>query len=88
MSNNPFNVINPANPMNNNRIGQMKNMMQMFRNSKNPVALFQQMAMQNPRMRPALNMMNQGMSPQQIFENVCRQQGIDPNEFIKMINGK
>ncbi len=84
---NPFNNINPANPMNNNRMGEMKNMLQMFRNSKNPVALFQQMAMQNPKMRPVLNMMNQGMSAQQIFENVCKQQGIDPNEFMNIFKG-
>ena len=46
------------------------------------------MAIQNPKLRPVLNMMNQGMNPQQIFENVCRQQGIDPKEFMNMFKDK
>ena len=65
---NPFNNINPANPMNSNRIGQMKNMMDMFRNSKNPMMLFQQMDQKNPQFQPVLQMMKQGMNPNQIFE--------------------
>ena len=64
---NPFNNINPANPMNSNRIGQMKNMLDTFRNSKNPMALFQQMAQRNPQLQPVLDMYKRGMNPNQIF---------------------
>ena len=84
---NPFNVINPANPMNANRIGQMRNMYQTFQNAKNPMALFQQMAMRNPQLQPILNMMRQGMNPNQILNQICQQRGIDPQELIKMIKG-
>lgn len=86
MNNNPFNVINPSNPMNNNRIGQMKNMMDMFRNSKNPMMLFQQMAQRNPQLQPILNMYRQGMNPNQILENICKQKGINPQELMNMLN--
>ena len=84
---NPFNSINPANPMNSNRIGQMKNMMDMFRNSKNPMMLFQQMAQKNPQFQPVLNMMKQGMNPNQIFDSVCKERGINPQEFMNMFKG-
>lgn len=84
---NPFNIINPANPMNNNRIGQMKNMLNTFRNSKNPMALFQQMAQRNPQFQPVIKMMQQGMNPNQIFESVCNERGINPQEFLNMFKG-
>lgn len=84
---NPFNSINPANPMNNNRIGQMKNMLDTFRNSKNPMALFQQMAQRNPQFQPVIKMMQQGMNPNQIFESVCKERGINPQEFLNMFKG-
>lgn len=86
MNGNPFNNINPANPMNTNRIGQMKTMYQAFQNAKNPMALFQQMAMRNPQMQPILNMLKSGMNPNQILNNICQQRGINPAELMKMIN--
>lgn len=85
---NPFNVINPNNPMNNNRIGQMKSIYDAFRNSNNPMALFQQLAMRNPQMQPILNMLKQGVNPNQLFEQVCRQRGINPQELMNMFNSK
>lgn len=84
---NPFNNINPANPMNSNRIGQMKNMLDTFRNSKNPMALFQQMAQRNPQLQPVLDMYKRGMNPNQIFESVCKERGINPQEFMNMFKG-
>lgn len=84
---NPFNNINPANPMNSNRIGQMKNMLDTFRNSKNPMALFQQMAQKNPQLQPVLDMYKRGMNPNQIFESVCKERGINPQDFINMFKG-
>ena len=82
---NPFNVINPANPMNVNRIGEMKSMYQAFRNSNNPMALFEQLAYRNPKLQPILNQLKGGMNPNQLFENICKQRGIDPNQLINML---
>ena len=84
MGNNPFNVINPNNPMNANRIGQMKSIYQAFKNAKNPMALFQEMAMRNPQLQPVMNMLRQGMNPNQIFNQVCQQKGINPQDLINM----
>ena len=87
MSNNPFNTLNPANPMNINRIGQMKSMYQAFQNAKNPMMLFQQMAQRNPQLQPIMNMVRQGMNPNQILDNICKQRGINPQELMNMIKG-
>lgn len=73
--------------MNTNRIGQMKSMYQAFQNAKNPMALFQQMAMKNPQMQPILNMLKSGMNPNQILNDVCRQKGINPQELLNMLRG-
>lgn len=82
---NPFNVINPANPMNVNRIGEMKSMYQAFRNSNNPMALFEQLAYRNPKLQPVLNQLKGGMNPNQLFNQICRQRGINPEELMKML---
>ncbi len=87
MSGNPFNIMNPANPMNSNRMGQIKNMIGMFRNSNNPMQLFQQMAMTNPQMQPIMNRIRQGQNINDIFQEVCQQRGINPQEIMNLIKG-
>lgn len=84
---NPFNIINPSNPMNANRIGEMKSMYQAFRNTNNPIALFQQLAGRNPRLQPILNQLKNGANPQQLFNQVCQQRGINPQELMNMLKG-
>ena len=49
--------------------------------------MFQQIAMKNPNMQPVLNMLNNGANPQQLFYQMCKQRGINPDEFIKNITG-
>ena len=49
--------------------------------------IFQQMAMNNPQMQPVLQMMSSGVTPRQIFYEICQQRGINPDEFIKNITG-
>lgn len=86
---NPFNIINPANPfnVNNPRLQQMRSMYQAFQDSKNPMALMQQLASRNPQLQPIVQMMQQGANPNQVFNNICRQRGINPQDFIKAIKG-
>lgn len=87
MNKNPFNIINPSNPMNANRIGQMRSMYQTFQNSKNPMMLFQQMASRNPQLQPIMNMLRQGMNPNQVFNQICQERGINPQELMNMLKG-
>lgn len=67
---------------------QMSNIYQMLTHSNNPIRLFKQLAMNNPTLQPILNMLNQGISPQQLFNNICQQKGINPQEFIKNLTGR
>ena len=50
--------------------------------SKNPMQAFNNIAKNNPRMAPILNMLNNGISPQQIFMSMCQQRGINPQDFL------
>lgn len=85
---NPFNTLNPTNPYNANAMSGIRNAYQMIMNSRNPMQAFQQLAAKDTALRPALNMLNQGFSPQQVFNTMCQQRGINPTEFIKNITGK
>ena len=66
----------------------VKNLYNAFLNASNPYQLFTNMVGKNPKMQPLLRMLNQGFSPQAIFNNLCEQRGINPQEFIKTITGK
>ncbi len=64
------------------------NLYQALINSKNPIQLFNTMAQTNPQLKPIVDMLNQGISPQNIFTSLCKQRGINPNEFLKQIQGQ
>lgn len=85
---NPFNTLNPRNPYNANNMAGIRNMYQMLTQSNNPTQMFRQLAANNPALQPAVNMLNQGMNPQQIFNTMCQQRGINPQEFLRNITGK
>lgn len=82
---NPFNTLNPNNPMNFNNMAQYKSAYQLLKNSNNPMYVFQQMAQRNPQLQPIANMLKQGGNPQQIFYSLCQQRGINPQEFLNQL---
>ena len=53
-----------------------------------PMAAFMKIAEQDPSLKPVLNMLNQGMSPQAVFNSLCQQKGIDPNTFISQFKAQ
>ena len=85
---NPFNSINANNPYNANNMAGMRNAYQMLTQSQNPMAVFQQMAQQNPNLQPVMNMLRNGANPQQLFYSMCQQRGINPQEFLKNLTGR
>jgi len=85
---NPFNALNPANPYNANNMSGFRNAYQMLTQSRNPMQTFMQLANGNPALQPAINMLRQGMNPQQIFNSMCQQRGINPDEFLRNITGR
>ena len=80
---NPFNVINSVFPNLNN----IKNIYQAMSQSQNPYQMFMNLAGDNPNMQPIVNALQNGGNPQMIFNQMCQQRGINPNDFIKSITG-
>lgn len=46
----------------------------------NPQAAVEQMAQTNPNVKKAMDMCK-GKNPKQVFEEMCRQNGMDPGQF-------
>lgn len=73
----------PMAPMNNPVLALVQAMQQ----GRNPMALMQTMAQQNPQVAQALQVM-QGKSPQQLrlmAQNMAHERGIDLNEMIRQL---
>lgn len=67
----------------NNPMGAMMQAMQMVNKLKqagNPQAAVEQMAQTNPSVKKAMDMCK-GKNPKQVFEDMCRQNGMDPGQF-------
>lgn len=62
----------------------LKNMVGMMKSAKNPQAMLNQMASQNPQMKTILDMV-QGRNPKQVFLDACREKGKDPNDILSML---
>lgn len=61
-------------------------LMQFMQGGGNPMSLLQQAAGQNPMAANVLNALNaKSMTPQQIAENLCKAQGVTPQEFVKRL---
>lgn len=58
------------NPLNNNQM------------SFNPMVMLQNMAMNNPQARQILQLLQNGQNPQQLFYQLCKERGIDPQQFL------
>ena len=79
---NPFNIINPNNPMNSANMEYYRNIYKMLSNN-NPINMMNQLANNNPNMKPIIDLLNNGANPRDIFNDLCKQRGINPDEFIK-----
>lgn len=70
-------------PMNNPVLALVQAMQQ----GRNPMALMQTMAQQNPQVAQALQMMH-GKSPQQLqsmAQNMARERGVDLNQMLRQM---
>ena len=80
---NPFNV--GCASVNNN---SLQHLYQMVMNSKNPMQLMEQMSENNPQLKGVVQVLKNGANPQSVFMELCKQRGVDPNAFLKSIQGK
>lgn len=65
-------------------IGQAMRMVNQIRHSGNPQSAINVMAQYNPNIKRALDMCK-GKNPQQVFNQMCQQNGIDPGKFEGII---
>ena len=85
MNNPMLNQLGRSLPSNLNQIKQMVNM---FKNAKNPQMLIQNMMMQNPQMKQVMDFINQnGGDAKSAFYKLADQRGVDPNEILNMLKG-
>lgn len=63
---------------------QIRQMASALRAVSNPQAALAQMAQQNPQIASIMQMCK-GKSPQVVFEEQCRQHGLDPNDAMQQI---
>ena len=73
----------PSRPMND----MIPMLVQVMNSGRDPMALLQQMAMQNPQIAQAVALMR-GKSPQQLetmVRNMAGERGIDLNEMIRQL---
>ena len=82
---NPFNNVKP---INNYNMNNLQSMYSMLMNSRNPMAILENLSQNNPQLKPIINALKNGSNPKALFERLCRERGIDPNEFLKGIQGK
>lgn len=64
---------------------QVNSMYKALAQSKNPYDMFTRLASNNPNLQPIVNAIKNGANPQQVFNDLCNERGINPNEFLKNI---
>lgn len=65
-------------------ISQAMQVVKQIKQFGNPQAAMNILAQQNPDIKKAMDMC-QGRNPQQVFEQMCRQNGMDLRQIAKMI---
>lgn len=71
---------------NNNFMQNIKNMMNMFNASKNPQQALNMLTSQNPQIAQIMEMAkSNGGNLEQLFKNMCQQQGVDPNTILNQL---
>lgn len=69
-----------------NNLQQVREMMVMLQNSKNPQAMLRTLISQNPQMQNAINIVNQyGGDARTAFYETAKAKGVDPNQIINML---
>ena len=75
------------NPFNQPNISQFQQLYYTLTHSSNPMQIFENMAKNNPNLKPVMDILNKRTNPQQLYYEMCKQRGIDPQQFLKSITG-
>jgi hypothetical protein len=63
---------------------QAMSVVNQIRQTGNPQAAINAMAQQNPNIKKAMDMCK-GKNPEQVFNQMCQQNGMDPGQFTGMM---
>lgn len=63
---------------------QAMSVVNQIRQTGNPQAAINAMAQQNPNIKKAMDMCK-GKNPEQIFKQMCQQNGMDPGQLTRMM---
>ena len=63
---------------------QAMSVVNQIRQTGNPQAAINAMAQQNPNIKKAMDMCK-GKNPEQMFKQMCQQNGMDPEQFTGMM---
>lgn len=67
-------------------LNNLKQMMGLFKGANNPQQLLANLVNQNPQMRQVIQLVNSsGKSPKDLFYQLAKQRGVDPNEILKQL---
>lgn len=86
MYNNP--LLNPRNnvsqrPQQSPQMDQLRQMVQLYKNSKNPMLAMQNMLEQNQELKVVMNFVNKnGGNAQQLFYELAREAGVNPQDVL------
>lgn len=73
----------PSNPA----AQSFQHMASMLKNAKNPEALMNSLAQQNPQVNAILQMCN-GKNPKDVFISACKSRGLNPDEVMSSLGLK
>lgn len=76
-----------AQPQQGMNMAQLRNIYQSISSSANPMQALQQMMGSNPKFAQINNLFRQGQTPEGVFRNMAKQRGIDPDQFIRELQG-
>lgn len=64
--------------------GGLSNIMNMIKGIKNPNEMLSNMAKSNPQVNMLLNTVKNGGNPKDMFYEIAKQKGVNPDEIIEM----
>lgn len=76
------------NPLGNNdapgNLAPIKNMLAMLNGVQNPQAVLNMLAQKNPQFAQVMQLV-QGRNPQEVFYEMCKQRGINPDDILNQL---
>ena len=64
---------------------QVKQMMDMVRNARNPAEMLSRLASTNPQVNQVMKLVQSAGDPKKAFYDLARQKGVNPDDILNML---